>query len=297
VTRRLALIDDRIVPEEQATVFWNDPGFRRGYGVFETIRVARGRAFLAGCHALRLTEGAPKLGIEPWLHPRTLVRRLAKLIDRSGTVDGVLRIFLTPGSSPVGEAPAVPEGLRSVTSEIPHARARYLATISSRERPPTSARAALAPHLRDSRSPLVGVKTLSYAEEQLLLARARAAGFDETLRRNLAGRVTEGTWSNLFLIEGDTLVTPPLAEGLLAGITRWFVCRTAVENGYEPLEQPLNVERLLAAEEAFLTSTTRGIVPLVSLEKRPIGTGQPGPRAQRLAQILERHVSPGEEPP
>lgn len=287
MTRRLALVDERIVPEEQATVFWNDPGFRRGYGVFETIRVASGRAFLAGCHIIRLTTTAPLLGIEPWMHPRTLARRVARLVEESGTVDGVVRVFLTPGPSPSGEAPAVPTSI--LTSR--DARARYLATLSSIERGPVTARALLAPHLRDPRSPLAGIKTLSYAEEQLLLARARTRGFDETLRRNLDGRITEGTWSNVFVIEGRRLVTPPLSEGLLAGITRWFVLRTALENGFDPVEEPVPPERLLRAEEAFLTSTTRGVVPLVALEDAPIGSGLPGPQALRLARIVERHIS------
>lgn len=294
MSQPLALIDERIVPEEQATVFWNDPGFRRGYGVFETIRVAAGRPFLAGCHALRLTEGAPKLGIDPWMHPRTLVRRLCRLIEANGARNCVLRVFLTPGPSPSGEAPAVPAGL-SLAPVVDRPRARYLATLSSREIPSASARAMLAPHLRDTNSPLVGIKTLSYAEEQFLLAQAKARGFDEVLRRNLDGRLTEGTWSNLFLIEGQTLVTPPLEEGLLSGITRWFLLRTAGENGFEPREEPVTVDRLLAAEEAFLTSTTRGIVPLVGFDERPIGDGRPGPAATRLAAILERHVTRGKE--
>ena len=296
--RALALIDDRIVPEEQATIHWNDPGFRRGYGVFETIRVAGARPFLAGCHALRLHEGAPRLGIVPWLHPRTLVRRLERLVRETGTVDGVLRVFLTPGPSPEGEAPAVPAsiapGIPMTTGPRP-TRARYLATITSREPAPASARAMLAPHLRDARSPLVGVKTLSYAEEQLLLALARARGFDEALRRNLDGRLTEGTWSNLFVIEDSRLVTPPLSEGLLAGITRWFVLRTARDCGLEPREEPVPVERLMAAGEAFVTSTTRGIVPLVGVDGRPIGTGAPGERSVRLRRSLERHITRGRE--
>jgi branched-subunit amino acid aminotransferase/4-amino-4-deoxychorismate lyase len=294
MTRALALIDDRIVAEEEATVFWNDPGFRRGYGVFETILVANGWPFLAGLHALRLTNGAPKLGIDPWMHPRTLVRRLKRLIRDSGTVEGVARVFLTPGPAPAGEAPGIPEITGAVPGGRAH-RARYVATITTRHMPPPFVRAIIAPNLRDAAGPLVGIKTLSYAEEQLLLSRAQAAGADEALRRNLQGRITEGTGSNVFLINGRSLITPPISEGILPGITRWFVLRTGPDDGYEPREEPVTVEALFGAEEAFITSTTRGIVPLVSVDGRPIGTGKPGPKALRLAAILERHMRRGKE--
>ncbi len=151
----------------------------------------------------------------------------------------------------------------------------------------------LSPDLRDPNGPLVGLKTISYAAERLLLARARAQGADEALRRNLAGRIGEGTRSNLFLFEGDRLVTPPLSEGLLAGITRWFLIRIAPENGFTPAEEPVPVDRLLGADEAFLASTLRGVVPLVALDGKPIGAGEPGPRATRLREVLERHIVRG----
>jgi branched-chain amino acid aminotransferase len=154
----------------------------------------------------------------------------------------------------------------------------------------------LSPDRRDPRGPLVGIKTISYAGERLLLARARAAGADECLRRNLEGRVCEGTRSNVFLIEGDRLVTPPLTEGLLPGVTRWFLLTIARDAGLTPREEEVPVPRLLAADEAFLTSTLRGVVPLVAVDGRALGAGVPGPRAVRLALMLERHTTRGFEP-
>lgn len=309
---RLAFLDGRVLPEAELGLLWDHPGLRQGFGLFETIRIASGRAFLGGAHAQRITDSAPVLGIVPWLHPRSLTRGIDRLVAAAGVREGALRIYLLPGTPPAGEeategAVAGSGGDGAESGEhggkgsggdtAGAARARYIGVISTLPAPPpVIALAVLAPDRRDPRAPLVGIKTISYAAERLLLARAREAGADECLRLNLAGRLCEGTRSNLFLVEGDRLVTPPLAEGLLPGVTRWFILRIARDAGLTPHEEVVPVDRLLAAEEAFLTSTLRGVVPLVALEGRPIGRGGSGPFTARLARILEKHTIRGYEP-
>lgn len=305
----LAYLDGRILSETHLGLSWDHPGLRQGFGLFETIRIATGRAFLTGAHAQRLTDSAPALGIEPWLHPRSLTKGLDRLVRASGVREGALRVYLLPGVPPAGEettegtgaglGPRAEEGKNSEAGDADASgpiRARYIGVISPRSGPRPeliSARAVLSPDRRDPRGPLVGIKTISYAVERLLLARARAAGADECLRLNLEGRICEGTRSNVFLIEGDRLVTPPMTEGLLPGVTRWFILRIARDAGLTPNEEEVPVARLQAAEEAFLTSTLRGVVPLVALEGRPIGSGAPGPKAEQLARILEKHTTRG----
>jgi len=302
VPRALAYLDGRILPEADLGLSWDHPGLRQGFGLFETIRIATGRAFLAGAHAQRLTDSAPALGLDPWLHPRSLTKGLDRLVAAMGTAEGALRIYMLPGAPPAGEETTEGAGAGAGTGQGPGertARARYIGVISPRSGPrpePGPARAVLSPDRRDARGPLVGIKTISYAVERLLLARARAAGADECLRLNLEGRICEGTRSNVFLIEGKTLVTPPMTEGLLPGVTRWFILKIARDAGLDPREDTVPVARLQGAEEAFLTSTLRGVVPLVALEGRAIGTGAPGPKASRLARILEKHTIRGYEP-
>src|SRR5262245_4039119 len=94
----LILLDGRIVPASAHPIFWTEPGLRQGYGLFETIRVSRGRAFLAGLHCQRMTEGAAHLDIEPWLHPITLARAIDRLVAESGIDEGSIRVFMLPGA-------------------------------------------------------------------------------------------------------------------------------------------------------------------------------------------------------
>src|SRR5262249_7983567 len=230
--RPLAYLDGRILPEADLGLSWDHPGLRQGFGLFETIRIAAGRAFLAGAHAQRLTDSAPPLGIDPWIRPRSLTKGLDRLVTASGVREGALRIYLLPGAPPPGEEttegagtdPGGPAGGEGAGASAAPARgdageegARASAAPAGGEarapRPGVSpprpgprpelvpARAVLSPARRDPRGPLVGIKTISYAVERLLLARARAAGADECLRLNLEGRVCEGTRSNIFLIE------------------------------------------------------------------------------------------------
>lgn len=319
---RLVWLDGHVVPECGAGIRWDHAGLLEGYGLFETIRVAGGRAFLAGCHAQRITDAAPRLGLEPWLHPRTLTRGIDRLVRESGLVEGVVRVYLLPsGTFPPSAGPVAmdraaldPErrdGLQPTLLSKPcHGKSGdnpklhmtwcpqehdvcYVGTVSALlPMIPVAVGAMLAPDLRDPRGPLVGLKTLSRAAETLLLARARAQGAGEALWRNLAGRITEGTRSNLFLIEGRRLVTPPVSEGLLAGITRWFVLSVAKDAGLTPSVELVTVERLLAADEAFLTSTLRGVVPLKSLDADLIGGGAPGPGSETLRRLLARYTVP-----
>lgn len=277
--------DGQVVPDRDAGIRWDDPALREGFGLFETIRIAGGRAFLAGCHAQRITAASSRLGIEPWLHPRTITRGIDRLVLASGYREGVVRLYLLPsGISPAPGGRLEPGRATS--------KARYVAVISETlPEVPAFSHAVLAPDLRDSRGPLVGLKTLSRAAEILSLAQARRGGADEVLYRNLFGRITEGTRSNVFVIEGERLITPPLAEGLLAGVTRWFLMTLAKDVGLVPREEPLTVERLLKAEEAFLTSTLRGVVALLSLDAQPIGSGAEGARSKTLRRVLETHMT------
>src|SRR4029450_1398208 len=98
-----AFVHGRMVSESALGLAWDHPGLRQGFGLFETIRVASGRAFLAGAHAQRITDSAPVLGIDAWVHSRSLTKGLDRLVAASGAREGALRIYLLPGSPPAGE--------------------------------------------------------------------------------------------------------------------------------------------------------------------------------------------------
>jgi branched-subunit amino acid aminotransferase/4-amino-4-deoxychorismate lyase len=145
-------------------------------------------------------------------------------------------------------------------------------------------RAVILPWRRCLRDPLAGLKTLSYAANLVGLEEARRRNADEGLWLNTRGHLAEGCASNLFVIMGRALFTPGVGEGILAGIVRGVVLRAAGEIGLPVHEGRLRVRRLERAREAFLTSSLRGVRPLVAVDGRPVGSGRPGVVTRRLAE-------------
>jgi branched-chain amino acid aminotransferase len=136
---------------------------------------------------------------------------------------------------------------------------------------------------RNERAMTAGHKTLAYTDAVAALAEARAAGADEALFLDTEGHLSEATASNVFVVAGGALLTPPLSCGALPGITRAAVLRLAAELGAEAADdRPLDADALRAAEEAFLTSSVRELVPLVRVGGEPLGRGAPGPVTARL---------------
>jgi branched-chain amino acid aminotransferase len=162
---------------------------------------------------------------------------------------GRIRVTVTSGVGPPGSA----RGPGAAT----------LVVTASTGRPwPATARVALSPWPRNERSPLVGLKTTSYAENVVALAHARRLGADEAVLANLAGDLCEATGSNVFLATGGQVTTPSLATGCLPGITRGLLIEWASHAGIAVQEVAQPIEGLLEAEEIMLTSTTRLVQPV-----------------------------------
>ena len=136
---------------------------------------------------------------------------------------------------------------------------------------PTTVDVVTVPWRRNEHSAVAGLKTTSYAENVVALARARAAGADEAIFANTAGDLCEGTGSNVFVVHDGRLLTPPLSSGCLAGITRELLAEVV-----EVEERPLPLDALARADEAFLTSSTRDVVPIARVDGRPLPRA-PGP--------------------
>jgi branched-chain amino acid aminotransferase len=143
-------------------------------------------------------------------------------------------------------------------------------------------RAHVASGRRNEFAMTVGLKTLAYADAVVALFEAQRAGADEALFLDTQGHCSEATASNLFAWTGDALVTPPVSCGALPGITREAVIEVARANGITVAERIVELDDVLAADEAFLTSSLRGIVPLVQVGRTPIGRGTPGERTRRM---------------
>ena len=263
-----AWLDGRLVDEDAARVSAFDHGFLLGDGVFETLRVYAGEPFALDEHLARLHASAGVMGIPV---PDGLEAVAHEVLRANELSEARMRITVTSGSGPAGLARGTgpPTVLVAALPIVPW--------------PPTST-AILSDLRRDERSPLCGVKTTSLAESAIALAEARDAGADEALLLNTAGNLCEATTANVFLVHDGIAATPPLDSGCLAGITRAHVLELGA------VERTMSPDDLSQADEAFLTSSTREIQPLVAIDGRRVGTGEPGDVTRRLAKAYSEMV-------
>ncbi len=253
-----AWVDGTLVAPDAASVSAFDHGLTVGDGVFETLRVYRGTPFALRRHLDRLGRSAAGLGL-PVPDREVLARACAEVVDAGGLADARLRLTVTGGPGPLGS----PRGAGPPTVV---AAVAPLAPVSP------AAAVAVAPWPRNERGPLAGLKTTSYAENVVLLAWARERGAEEAVVGDTTGRLCEGTGANVFVVHDGRLRTPTLASGCLAGVTRDLVLeRTDAE------EVDLALDDLASADEAFLTSSTREVQPIGSVDGRPLPAAS-GPR-------------------
>ncbi|MFJ4858104.1 aminotransferase class IV [Streptomyces sp. NPDC088730] len=251
---------------DDARVSVLDHGLTVGDGVFETVRTAGGRPFALTRHLDRLARSARGLGL-PVPDLDEVRRACAAVIEANPAVLGRLRITYTGGISPLGsDRGTAGPGL-------------VVALGEARRRPDTTA-VITVPWTRNERGALTGLKTTSYAENVVALARAHERGATEALFANTVGQLCEGTGSNVFVVLDGQLHTPPVASGCLAGITRAL----AVEwTGAQETELPFDV--LERAEEIFLTSTLRDIQAVHRVDGREL-PGAPGPVTAKAMSVF-----------
>jgi branched-subunit amino acid aminotransferase/4-amino-4-deoxychorismate lyase len=246
----------------------DDEGFTRGRAAFETLRVYDGRPFRFAQHVARLLSSAERIGLER--PDATEIEQLSALaLEAAGSSDAVLRLYWTPGR-PGGEHCAI-----ALVSEIPawieETRARGQRLVS------------LLQQRRSEPWLLPATKSTSYAVSMAAEAEAKARGADDAVFVDAATIVLEGPVTNIWWREGDVLVTPSLAVGILAGETRAALLELAARAGQVVEEGVYPLERLLAADEVFTSSSVREIIPVVSVDGR---TFPLGPAAAALQAAL-----------
>lgn len=271
----LAVTGRGLVDPSEPVLRVDDEGFARGRAAFETLRVYRGRPFRLASHLRRLALSAERIGLpEPELGE---IERLVELALEDGRAsDAVLRIFWSagpPNGSPggyvlVSEIPAWIEAVR--------ARGQTLVSLLC---PPRS-----APWL------LPGTKSVSYAVNMAADAEAKRLGADDAVFVDAEGILLEGPVTNVWWREGPTLLTPSLELGILAGETRAALLEIAPSLGYALEEGSYPLERLVAADEAFTSSSVREIVPVVRIDGHTISRGA---AATQLQEALRRVAGAG----
>lgn len=250
-------VNGEIVPIDQASVSVLDHGFTVADGVFETLLIEQGEVFALDRHLDRLEHSATGLGVT--LPARaTLESAIAKVLEANEVVSfGRLRLTVTSGAGPLG-------------SERSNSKPTLVVSISHQSVWPDSTTALLVPWARNENSPLVGLKTTSYAENVYALDAAKRHGYSEALFCDTTGRLCEGTGTNIFLVSNDIVSTPSTASGLLRGITRDLLIEWARADDVQVIERDIDPAELWEADEVFITSSTRDVHPVTQLAKLDI---------------------------
>lgn len=285
-------LDGRLVDARGPHLNVTDRGFQLGDGLFESARARRGVVIELDEHLERLRQGCLALGLNLSVGDDQLVDGIAELLaaeelDGAGSPafgsagrvgDAALRITVTRG--PLERRGLLPPGFEDLVATIAIQCWPYVPTPT--ELLERGVRAVSSSIRRDPGSPLAGVKTTSRADYVYARLEAARAGADDALFLTLDGALGEATAANLFLIAGQTLTTPPLSAGILAGTTRTWLLAHARRLGLVAAEVDVRPADLFAADEAFVTGSVAGIVPLVDLDGHAVGEGRPGPRTRIL---------------
>ena len=282
-------VNGRITGERDAVISVFDHGFLYGEGVYETLRTYAGRPFLTDRHLRRLRNSAEMIALAVPLSDAQIEQRIAETMLHaapnapSGT-EWYIRVLLTRGIGELTYDPAATPTPSIVIIVKPHG-----------DPPPElyrdGVRTILSSIVRNhpaTVNPMI--KSNNLMNNALAMQEGLRRGAFEVIMRNYRGELTECSVSNLFVVKNGEALTPPLSAGLLPGITREFVLEIAGDAGIPAREATLYDEDLFGADEAFLTGTTREIMPIVMVDDRAIGSGLPGPVTRKLHAEFKRRV-------
>ncbi|MFO7945501.1 MAG: branched-chain-amino-acid transaminase [Armatimonadota bacterium] len=269
-------LDGELVPQEQAKVSVFDHGLLYGDGIFEGIRAYNGRVFCLDEHIARLYEGAHVLRLDIPLTKEEMIEATLMTLRANDLHDAYIRLLVTRGVGDLGLDPRkCPEPTVVIIADsIALYPAEYyekglsVITCSTRRNDPV----ALDP----------AIKSLNYLNNILAKMEVNEAGVPEGIMLSTDGYVAECTGDNLFYVKDGDLVTPPTSIGNLSGITRNVVIELAQEQNLPVQERLFHTRDIYTADECFLTGTAAELIPVVEVDGRAIGDGQPGPTFRQL---------------
>ncbi|MFQ6170670.1 aminotransferase class IV [Oryzobacter sp. R7] len=273
-------VDGRLVGADDPAVSAVDHGVTVGDGAFETAKIDGGAPFAMTRHLRRLDRTVAGLGLPPADHDR-IREGVAAVLDTDPIDFGRLRVTVTGGRGPLG-SDRLDSALTHIVTAVPH------------ERPGAHGAVVTVPWVRNERAATAGLKTTSYADNVIALARAKEHGAVEAIFANTRGELCEATGSNVFVVLDGVVRTPPLDSGCLAGITRELVLEWCAHEGLEVVEQALPLDVLASAEEVFLTSSIKDVFAVSAVDGRALTA--PGPVTARVREIWDRHAEKGLDP-
>ena len=278
-----ASVNGEITPAEEARVSVLDNGFTFGDAVYETLRTYAGRPFHLDRHLERLRRSAQRLAI-PMPADGALTRDLDALLARAANPESYIRIIVTRGRGDISyhfdrvQGPTVVMVVKPLAPFPPahHTDGVPVILSSVRRNHPR----ALDP----------AIKSCNLVNNILAVQEAQAKGAFEPIMLNETGEIAETASANVFLVKDGALLTPPLDAGILPGITRLVVLELARGLALPTREEPVAVKDLLAADEVFITSTLKEVLPVATIDGRPVGDGHPGPVTRRLLEAIRDYA-------
>ncbi|HTZ36066.1 MAG TPA: D-amino-acid transaminase [Stellaceae bacterium] len=281
---RIAYVDGVYRSHREAAVHIEDRGYQFADGVYEVIAVRGGHLVDEALHLARLRRSLGELRIEGALGDGPLKTVMREVIRRNGVVNGIVYLQVTRGAAPRDHS-------------FPKAARPVVVVTSRRSRPPdpklgdAGISVITIPDIRWQRC---DIKSIALVANVLGKQQAREAGAWEAWQVDPVGRVTEGTSTNAWIVTADNeVVTRPPDHAILNGVTRLALIDIIGREGYRLVERPFTVAEAKYACEAFLTSTTADLLPVVAIDGDPVGDGKPGPLSSRLRAAYLTHAAAG----
>lgn len=281
MSKYITVINGRFLDEKDAAINVLDHGFLFGDSVYEVVRTVKGRLFGAQRHLQRLHASADGLGLRLPLMDSQFLDLLREMHKRKPDTESYLRVIVTRGVGELDLHPAscTAPNVVGIAKPLPQWPAEAYAK---------GAKIILAGVRRNPKNATdPAIKSGNYLNNVLAIVEARAQNAAEAVMLNAQGHVTECTTSNIFIVTGGGLHTPDLGEGLLSGITRGYVLELARRMKINCVERAITADELCAADEVFITSTTRDIMPVALIGETRV-KHSPGPVTQSLMEAFRK---------
>jgi len=275
---RFLLHNDEIRDTGEPILSPGQVGLMNGWGIFSTIRVQDGVMFAWERHWARMHRDADRMRVPFPDNAKWLEERLYRLIEKNQAANSTLRVLIVRNRGGMWEGPSAAErAFDTIALTAP------LNDWGER------VKLGIVPHARHAASEFAGTKYLSWSENLTRYERAHEQGFDEVVLLNERGEIAECTSANIFIVKGDQVSTPPLSAGCLPGVTRALLLEEIHVPGITVVEKVLFTKDLEAADEVFITSTTRDLMPAASVEGLEIRQGHAV--RDRLQQTFSAYIS------
>ena len=274
----MILLNNQLIEREQASIDIEDRGYQFGDGVYEVIRVYNGKLMYMAEHLKRLKRSTAAIHIVPTMSDEELAEKLIELVQVNNVQNGIVYMQVTRGVAPRNHA--FPKSSSSVLT----------AYTKPLERPMDMMNNGVSTHsIEDFRWLRCDIKSLNLLGNVLAKQEALEHGCQEAIFHR-GDKITEGGSSNIFIVESNVLITHPADNLILNGIIRQKVIDLAIDLGLPIIERVFTFDELLNADEAFLTSTTQEVMPIIKVDDTLIANGQPGSWTKRLQEAFHLEI-------